>query len=148
MSHGAIQFVVYEELKWLAAAGYEHPAWLTNGEAPTSKRTQRQVSSSEITAAGALSKLAASVVTYPFQVVRARLQQRQTRALRYVSGMQVVRLTLRREGVQGLYKVLQLLHVGDVILHTTTQGLVPSMLRVMPQSAITLLVYESVLRSL
>ncbi len=111
MSHGAIQFAVYEELKHLAAAGYQAPAWLRNySSAPhvggtNESRRRRVVSSSEITAAGALSKLAASIVTYPFQVVRARLQQRQARALRYGSAMQVARLTLRREGIHGFYKV-------------------------------------------
>ena len=40
-------------------------------------------------------------------------------------------VTLRREGVRGLYK-----------------GLLPNVLRVMPQSAITFLVYEKVMQLL
>ena len=51
------------------------------------------------------------------QVVRSRLQQRMARrAIRYRSGWDVLRITLRREGVGGLYK-----------------GLLPNVLRVMPQ---------------
>lgn len=51
------------------------------------------------------------------QVVRSRLQQRMARrAIRYRSGLDVLRITLRREGVGGLYK-----------------GLLPNVLRVMPQ---------------
>lgn len=64
------------------------------------------------------------------QVVRARLQQRQEtgRAVRYTSGWLALQVILRREGVGGLYK-----------------GLLPNVLRVMPQSALTFLVYEKVL---
>ena len=50
-------------------------------------------------------------------MVRSRLQQRMARrAIRYRSGLDVLRITLRREGVGGLYK-----------------GLLPNVLRVMPQ---------------
>ena len=65
-------------------------------------------------------------------MVRSRLQQRmQHRAIRYRGGMDVLRITLRREGWRGLYK-----------------GIVPNVLRVMPQSALTFLVYETVMRQL
>lgn len=83
---------------------------------------------------GALSKLAASVATYPTQVIRSRLQQRmdgRAAGLRYSGVVDVVRKTLAREGVGGLYK-----------------GLVPNVVRVMPQAALTFLVYESVMRHL
>lgn len=67
------------------------------------------------------------------QVVRARLQQRQeqNRAVQYRDGLATFRLILQREGAGGLYK-----------------GLVPNVLRVMPQSAITFLVYEKVMQLL
>lgn len=67
------------------------------------------------------------------QVVRSRIQQRQDvyRGVRYESSLKSVQVILRREGVRGLYK-----------------GLVPNVLRVMPQSAITFLVYEKVMRLL
>lgn len=62
------------------------------------------------------SALLDTIVSIP-QVVRARLQQRMARrAIRYRSGLDVLRITLRREGVGGLYK-----------------GLLPTVLRVMPQ---------------
>ena len=49
--------------------------------------------------------------------MRSRLQQRMSRrAIRYRSGWDVLRITLRREGPGGLYK-----------------GLLPNVLRVMPQ---------------
>lgn len=63
--------------------------------------------------------------------MRSRLQQRhdlgRTRA--YRSALEVVKLTWRGEGVRGFYK-----------------GLGPALIRVMPQSAVTLVVYENVLR--
>jgi len=67
------------------------------------------------------------------QVVRARLQQRQAhnRAVQYRDGLATFKLIMQREGTGGLYK-----------------GLVPNVLRVMPQSAITFLVYEKVMQLL
>ncbi|KAL0048960.1 hypothetical protein WJX82_003336 [Trebouxia sp. C0006] len=117
VSHGAIQFMVYEELKALTAGAGEY-----------AKDTGRSsLSVAQISVMGAISKLSASVVTYPSQVVRARLQQRQAhnRAVQYRDGLATLKLIIQREGTGGLYK-----------------GLVPNVLRVMPQSAITFLVYE------
>ena len=66
------------------------------------------------------------------QVVRSRLQQRMdSRALQYSGVADVVKKTFARECVVGFYK-----------------GLLPDVLRVMPQSALTFLVYESVMRQL
>lgn len=64
VSHGAIQFAVYEELKALAAGRRRSTA--------PAQRAQREpgrapLSSLEITVCGALSKLSASVATYPSQ---------------------------------------------------------------------------------
>ena len=102
MSHGAIQFAVYEELKHAAEgvslqrftgsldrllgggggdAGGSKAASSSSGGggsgsgggrgAGTSRRGHqvRELSPAEITACGALSKLAASVATYPSQVL-------------------------------------------------------------------------------
>ena len=67
------------------------------------------------------------------QVVRARLQQRQqaNRSVLYNNGWTTLRLTLRREGFGGLYK-----------------GVVPNILRVLPSSALTLLVYEKLMQQM
>jgi hypothetical protein len=90
----------------------------------------RPLASAEISAYGAASKFLAAVSTYPTQVIRSRLQQRfEGRSLVYNSTWQAVALTWQREGLGGFYK-----------------GLMPSLLRVMPQSAITLMVYEGVVQ--
>jgi hypothetical protein len=92
---------------------------------------------------GVASKLFASAITYPSQVVRSRIQQRTTAgaaaetsaatsasgsgwAPRYTGYFQSLRCVVRREGVRGLYK-----------------GMVPNVLRTLPSSGVTFLVYES-----
>jgi hypothetical protein len=88
VSHGAIQFAVYEELKSAAQgfAGFTRPLVDSEGSgsegngrrgSSSSKRqvaaaaavaaAPRELSPAEITACGALSKLVASVATYPSQ---------------------------------------------------------------------------------
>lgn len=53
VSHGAIQFMVYEELKLFLGRGGSEP---------------RQLTTAEITSVGAVSKLVATLSTYPFSV--------------------------------------------------------------------------------
>ncbi|GBF94373.1 folate transporter chloroplastic [Raphidocelis subcapitata] len=140
-THGAIQFAVYEELKALASSAAWHwsaGGWPSlrvpgpgDGGGGGGDGEARQLGSAEVSVYGALSKLTAAVSTYPTQVVRSRLQQRfeAGRPLVYRSAREAVVLTWQREGAGGFYK-----------------GLAPSLLRVMPQSAITLAVYEALLQ--
>lgn len=67
------------------------------------------------------------------QVVRSRLQQRQQtgRAVMYHDSLTTLRLIVNREGLGGLYK-----------------GIVPNMMRVLPSSALTLLVYEKLMQQM
>jgi len=51
----------------------------------------------------ALSKLFAAVTTYPYQVVRARLQDQHQSE--YLGALDCIRKIVRYEGVAGLYKV-------------------------------------------
>jgi len=152
-SHGAIQFAAYEELKVLFAgagglgggggggggketaaaktAAGGSPAARCPGDPPASSSPPAPPTTLAVTAAAFASKLAAAVSTYPAQVVRARLQQRfdvlpgRPSELVYTSAVGAARVMLAREGLAGFYK-----------------GLLPSLLRVMPQSAVTLVVYE------
>lgn len=70
----------------------------------------------------ALSKLFAATATYPYQVVRARLQDQYRD---YKGVMDVVSQTWRYEGVRGFYK-----------------GLSPYMVHVTPNICLVFLIYE------
>jgi solute carrier family 25 folate transporter 32 len=142
-THGAVQFAVYEELKALMAAagagGQATAPSSSSSPSPSSSSPQPDAppTTLAVTAAAFASKLAAAVSTYPAQVVRARLQQRfdvqpgRPAELIYRSAWGAATVTLQREGFGGFYK-----------------GLLPSLLRVMPQSAVTLVVYERVAAAL
>ena len=83
--------------------------------------------------AGVASKFIATTITYPSQVLRSRLQQNTmgSRAGMYQGTLNALHQTLRNEGVKAFYK-----------------GFVPSILRVLPSSAITFAVYEKTLQAL
>ncbi|KAF8843141.1 mitochondrial carrier [Paxillus ammoniavirescens] len=53
---------------------------------------------------GALSKLVATGITYPYIVVKSRLQAGQVHAQRYKSSFEGLSTILKEEGLQGLYK--------------------------------------------
>jgi len=111
VSHGALQFMAYEEMKKSYNQYLELP--------PNAK-----LSTVEYLGIAALSKLFAAVATYPYQVVRARLQDQHTV---YTGTGDAILKTWRNEGVYGFYK-----------------GLKPNLIRVVPATAITFVVYEHV----
>ncbi|CAH3146437.1 unnamed protein product [Porites lobata] len=117
VSHGALQFMAYEELK----KGYSHYFGT-----PINKK----LSSTEYLIMASLSKIFAATATYPYQVVRSRLQNQYTMA-EYNGAVDVIRKTFRYEGVRGFYK-----------------GLVSNVLRVTPACALTFVVYENVIHFL
>lgn len=89
VSHGAIQFMAYENLKnhWGASR--------TGGKQGLTNWDYLQLS--------AVSKMFAGSITYPYQVVRARLQTYDAKA-RYKGAMDVVKQVWKHEGVAGFYK--------------------------------------------
>ncbi|KAG8731490.1 hypothetical protein FRC10_001691 [Ceratobasidium sp. 414] len=124
VTHVAVQFPLYEQLKhWFADR---------NGI------TTVQLSGTTILVCSAISKMTASIATYPHEVIRTRLQiQRnpQSGALgetrRYRGFMQTAARIMRREGWRGLYK-----------------GLSINLVRTVPNSAVTLVTYELLMRQL
>ncbi|MBN3308471.1 MFTC protein, partial [Amia calva] len=114
-SHGAIQFMAYEELK---------RAYNRNRNKPS----QAQLNPLEYITMAAISKMLAVSATYPYQVIRARLQDQHNH---YAGVTDVIRRTWRNEGVHGFYK-----------------GIVPNVIRVTPACCLTFVVYEHVSRFL
>lgn len=118
VSHGMIQFALLEELKALA---------------PTPRIAEREpaaaaaAAAAYLFAAAATSKAVAALATYPYQVIKARVQQRVAAgARREYFGLRDSAVTIwRYEGLRGFYK-----------------GFLPNVLRVAPQSALTISLYE------
>ena len=112
VSHGAIQFMAYEQLKDL---------WAQHREGGMDGLTNM-----DVLQLSAVSKMVAGSVTYPYQVVRARLQTYDASA-KYNGAIDVVKKVFKHEGVAGFYK-----------------GLGPNLIRVVPSTCVTFLVYENV----
>lgn len=136
-SHGGVQFVVYEFLRkhfHYARAKREDPA------ARNSSVMSRLEKSAGYLTIGAVAKIVASTVTYPLQVVKARLQQRseiveltaegEVRVVRReYSGIRTALTKIwEKEGPSGFFK-----------------GCIPNAVRVAPSAAVTFVVYEAVM---
>ncbi|TFK48698.1 mitochondrial NAD transporter [Heliocybe sulcata] len=116
--HVAVQFPLYEKCKVWARGDSSQP-----------------LSSKSILLCSAASKMTASVVTYPHEVVRTRLQTQRRlladrhAALAYAGLVQTTRNIVTEEGWRGLYK-----------------GLSINLFRTVPNSAVTMLTYELLMR--
>ncbi|XP_068937223.1 solute carrier family 25 member 32 [Petaurus breviceps papuanus] len=110
-SHGALQFMAYELLK-------------LKYNTHINRLPDAQLSTVEYISVAAMSKIFAVAATYPYQVVRARLQDQH---IFYEGVLDVIKRTWRKEGIIGFYK-----------------GIVPNLIRVTPACCITFLVYENV----
>eukprot|EP01029_Cantina_marsupialis_P009115 TRINITY_DN2133_c3_g1_i1.p1 TRINITY_DN2133_c3_g1~~TRINITY_DN2133_c3_g1_i1.p1 ORF type:complete len:318 (+),score=68.04 TRINITY_DN2133_c3_g1_i1:103-1056(+) len=115
VSHGVIQFVCYEELK----------------KAFLNAKPDKELNSLHYFLFGGTAKVIASTSTYPFQVVKSRLQQRYFSSDKrvYRGFFQSLRCIFQNEGVRGLYR-----------------GLTPNLYRVAPSAALTFVAYEFVVR--
>ena len=112
VSHGALQFMVYERLKIYRGHNFDGG--------------QKDLRAGDFLVLSGLAKILAGSATYPYQVVRARLQMYDADRT-YKSARDVVVQMWRRERLAGFYK-----------------GLGPNLLRVMPSTWVTFLVYEKV----
>ncbi|CAC5422713.1 SLC25A32 [Mytilus coruscus] len=112
ISHGALQFMAYEEMKTLFNQYLNRPI-------------DYRLGTTEYLTFAALSKIFAATLTYPYQVVRSRLQD-QHRS--YNGVLDVLKQVWRYEGWTGFYK-----------------GLKPNLLRVTPACCITFVVYENII---
>jgi solute carrier family 25 folate transporter 32 len=119
--NGTIQMVTYDLMKekWLAYKMTE------NSNNNSKDNTEYKLNTVHYSIFSSLSKILATTSTYPFQLVRARIQdQHQT----YKNVFEVIGKTFRNEGFYGFYK-----------------GLLPCLIRVTPAASITFVVYENLL---
>ncbi|KAL0091571.1 mitochondrial carrier domain-containing protein [Phycomyces blakesleeanus] len=119
VSHGAIQFMAYEEMK-KSRNQWRHGQGIT-----PSSETNARLTTTEYLVMAASSKVTATIMTYPYQVLRSRLQNRETKDS-YKGLVDCVIRIYRAEGYGGFYK-----------------GLAPNIIRVLPGTCITFLVYEN-----
>uniref|UniRef100_K3X3X3 Mitochondrial folate transporter/carrier n=1 Tax=Globisporangium ultimum (strain ATCC 200006 / CBS 805.95 / DAOM BR144) TaxID=431595 RepID=K3X3X3_GLOUD len=109
-THGAFKFVAYETVKSV----YQRHFGPEMDVIPT-------------LAMGAISQAIASTATYPYQVIKARLQQGGASASQYSGTWDCTKKMLRNEGYVGFFK-----------------GLVPNLLKVIPTGAIVFASYEKI----
>ncbi|KPP64723.1 Mitochondrial folate transporter/carrier-like, partial [Scleropages formosus] len=107
---GLYKFMVYEQLK-------------RDYNKYRKKPSEAKLNAFEYISMAAFSKIFAVASTYPYQVVRARLQDQHNK---YDGVIDVIGRTWRNEGLIGFYK-----------------GIVPNLLRVTPACCITFVVYEN-----
>uniref|UniRef100_A0A7E4VWB1 Mitochondrial folate transporter/carrier n=1 Tax=Panagrellus redivivus TaxID=6233 RepID=A0A7E4VWB1_PANRE len=107
--YNSIQFAIYNHLK----------AWRCR---QLGVENDTKLSTTDIFVFSAASKCLGKASIYPYQVVRARLQDHHTH---YKSATDVIVQTLRKEGIYGLYK-----------------GMLMTMLRQLPNGIIMFVVYE------
>ncbi|KAG0047596.1 hypothetical protein BGZ83_007355 [Gryganskiella cystojenkinii] len=168
VSHGAIQFMAYEQLKYwrqevkkrrwekefleevrgstkvpISASAAATPSSEVTGVSMDAKTFEKlresrllekkhdweTLSTIEYLCMAASSKVTATVATYPYQVLRSRLQMMSspTSGVVYTGVMDCIRKIKRAEGILGFYK-----------------GVAPNVIRVLPGTCITFLVYETV----
>lgn len=121
VSHGALQFMAYEKLKISRRRG----GGGGTAQQQQQQQQQRDLRTFDFLLLSGLAKIFAAVVSYPYQVIRARLQIYDT-AKAYKGSRDAVTQVWRHEGIKGFYK-----------------GLAPNLLRVMPSTWVTFLVYEN-----
>ncbi|KAJ3314491.1 hypothetical protein HDU76_002396 [Blyttiomyces sp. JEL0837] len=111
VSHGALQFMAYEEMKkwWSASAGGDIS----------------KLGTFEYTVMAVASKVFATACTYPYQLVRARLQNERGKNVVYQGTLGTIKRVYKFEGIRGFYK-----------------GLGPNLIRVLPGTIVTFGVYE------
>lgn len=124
VSHGALQFMAYEQLKRHRSRA-ELPGLSLSTQEARNGSESRGLGNIDFLLLSSLSKVFAGCATYPYQVIRARLQTYDA-AANYNGARDVAWKILYKEGWAGFYK-----------------GLGPNLLRVLPSTWVTFLVYEN-----
>jgi len=134
--HGAVQFAVYDPLKRIYLTQRQQRQQRLDhdlGHQQDHHRNRQQakkperISNEATLLISSVAKLVAGVATYPYQVIRSRLQNYDADE-RFGKGIRgVAARTWREEGWRGFYR-----------------GIIPGVVRVLPATWVTFLVYENV----
>ncbi|TDL29149.1 mitochondrial carrier [Rickenella mellea] len=122
VSNGALQFMTYEQIKWLCFERKKRQ-FAKTGRSWT--LADDKLSNTTYTVISGASKLAALIITYPYQVVRSRIQNNAT-AYKYPTIPICIKKTFTEEGIRGFYR-----------------GLGTNLVRVLPGTCVTFVVYEN-----
>ncbi|PWN42590.1 mitochondrial carrier, partial [Ceraceosorus guamensis] len=132
VSNGAIQFVAYEEgRRWRSDKARRRAAAASGirSSSPTASGQREndlvKLSNTEYVVISGLSKFLAIVITYPYQVIRSRIQNQATSHI-YTSIPTCIRLTYTQEGLGAFYR-----------------GMAPNAVRIIPGTCVTFVVYEN-----
>lgn len=115
VSHGALQFMAYEKLK----------LYRITAPTPSGEHSKRELNNLDFFLISSVSKIFAGSITYPYQVLRSRLQTYDAH-LAYRGVWDAIGQIWAAEGLAGFYK-----------------GLGPNLFRVLPSTWVTFLVYEN-----
>lgn len=121
VSHGALQFMAYEQLKLFRLRSMNNMGSIESSRLGA----ERVLGNVDFFAISGLSKVFAGSVTYPYQVIRSRLQTYEAHLI-YRGAIDVISQIWAQEGIAGFYK-----------------GLGPNLFRVLPSTWVTFLVYEN-----
>lgn len=122
VSNGAVQFMAYEEMKrW----GFERKRRQFMKAGRTMTPEDDKLSNTAYTVMSGASKLFALGITYPYQVIRSRIQNNATQHL-YPDILTTVKRTWKGESVRGFYR-----------------GLGTNLVRVLPGTCVTFVIYEN-----
>ncbi|KAL2127294.1 hypothetical protein VTI74DRAFT_10951 [Chaetomium olivicolor] len=127
VSHGAVQFAVYDPARRMYLRRKQRRWCKEGGQEGDGEGTQASVSNEATVVLSTVSKLVAGAATYPLQVLRSRLQHYDAEE-QFGKGVRgVVKKLWREEGMRGFYR-----------------GVMPGVVRVLPATWVTFLVYENV----
>ncbi|RAL07730.1 putative mitochondrial folate carrier protein Flx1 [Aspergillus homomorphus CBS 101889] len=125
VSHGALQFMAYEKMKLYRTRMAAGDVFNGTGGLSSWQPTSSELGNVDYFVLSSLSKLFAGCVSYPYQVLRSRLQTYDAHLV-YMGVRDAVVQIWTEEGIKGFYK-----------------GLAPNLLRVLPSTWVTFLVYEN-----